>query len=455
VAAVISSPDHPVWQWLAKRSGRVAGLTIELRLEDDDATQYADQLSDWVQPLRTLSSIPCVQLKVEWIGEIGDVDHPCIALWLKQHGQLISQLTVEVHISEDMLKLRQFSEAAAPCRSIDLTIRHSPYQPVDLANLDLLAGSLCTLKCEPSQVNDIGSLRGTSALKSMSQLTVLALTNEDLGSEEPWGILAKLTSLQQLILAVIATGDPSPLSALTGLTHLKLHSFELDAEAQPPFSLSSLQPFNTLQQLEELHLGYACAATSLQGLAGLSNLKRLGLKFADKLSSLEGICPGLTDFSIRYAPYLVNMGGMEGCTCMESLTLQDCPISSLQPLKGLSSLKQLELSMIGTITCLEGLNSRSLQSLRLTRCHSLTHLPGVEHFSALKSLEMELCDLTSLQPLSQLGEGLQKLRVIGCSRVQEEVLELPHVQPTADVVVQSSNVKEVVLARGVRFPCIS
>jgi hypothetical protein len=45
---------------------------------------------------------------------------------------------------------------------------------------------------------------------------------------------------------------------------------------------------------------------------------------------------------------------------------------------------------------------------------------------------------------------LQKLVVKECSAVQEEVLELPHVKPTADVVVESSNVKEVVLAGGVR-----
>jgi hypothetical protein len=58
--------------------------------------------------------------------------------------------------------------------------------------------------------------------------------------------------------------------------------------------------------------------------------------------------------------------------------------------------------------------------------------------------------VTSLQPLSQLGEGLQILRVYGCTGVQEEVLELPHVQPTADVDVSCSNLREVVLAGGVR-----
>jgi hypothetical protein len=45
---------------------------------------------------------------------------------------------------------------------------------------------------------------------------------------------------------------------------------------------------------------------------------------------------------------------------------------------------------------------------------------------------------------------LQKLVVKQCSAVQEEVLELPNIQPTADVVVEYSNVREVVLAGGLR-----
>jgi hypothetical protein len=49
---------------------------------------------------------------------------------------------------------------------------------------------------------------------------------------------------------------------------------------------------------------------------------------------------------------------------------------------------------------------------------------------------------------------LQRLKVVKCNNVQEEVVELPHVQPTADVVVIAGNVKEVVLAGGERRACI-
>jgi hypothetical protein len=417
-----------------------------------DATEDADELPDWMQPLQTLSDIRDVQLRVEWVGIIDDLDHPCIfRQWLREHGQLISHLTVEVDISNDRLTLREFSEAAAPCRSIDLTIWHA-YQVVDLADLAPVADSLQSLTCENHA--DRGYLRGSSAFSSMSQLADLHLAREEFGNEEPWHYLAMLTSLQQLeLLDVSARGDPSPLSALTGLTCLNLGSHGFEADNHTPFSFSSLQPLSTLRQLKLLHLGgHACAATSLQGLSGLRNLELLEVDsfYGSKFVDLEGISPGLIELSIGFAPVLVSLAGMEGCTRLEKLTLSDCRgVSSLQPLMGLSSMTQLAASHCG-VTSLEGLNSMAFQSLSLTCCLSLIHLSGIEHLSALKKLEVIDCGVTSLQPLSQLGQGLEKLSVLYCRGVQEEVLELPNVQQTSRVDVRYSKVKEVVLARGVR-----
>jgi hypothetical protein len=225
LTASISSPVHPIWQWLAERSGRIAGLSLELRLEVPDAFYkmgaIAEELHDWMQPLQTLSGIPGVQLRVERVGTVYEMDHPFITQWLKQHGQLISHLTIEVGILERALTLREFCEAAAVCRSIDLAISHCHEDVVDLSELDAVAGSLVSLDCLiTSGPVDRLTLRGTSALSSMSQLTALQCDDEDFGSEEPWDLLAMATGLQRLSLAVTATGDPSPLSALTGLTYL-------------------------------------------------------------------------------------------------------------------------------------------------------------------------------------------------------------------------------------------
>jgi Leucine-rich repeat (LRR) protein len=363
VAVAISNPDHPFWLWLAKRSGRIAGL--------------------------------------------------------------------------------------------HLTIRQFPNQVVDLSDLEPVAGSLHSLTCEPDKDWEYGCLKGTNTLNSMSQLTALNLRSADLGSEEPWGLVATLTNLQQLSLEVSASGDPSPLSALTRLSFLSVESLVLEVVRPVPFSFSSLKPLSTLQQLEELHLGaHGWDATSLQGLAGLNNLKELGLVFTPSggsLRSLEGITPGLVQLIIEDAPDLVSLAGIEGCTSMEKLTLSHCGVSSFQPLRGLSSLQHLDVYDCGHLASLEGLDIMSLQSLTLRYCNSLTQLRGLEHLSALVSLVVTKCGVTSLQPLSQLREGLQRLWVLECDRVQEETLELPLVQPHVDVSFEGSNVKEVVLARGWRL----
>jgi Leucine-rich repeat (LRR) protein len=447
LAGVISSPDHPVWKWLAKRSGRVAGLDLNLRLGMLD--HGADQLPGWVQPLQILSGIPDVQLRVDCIRTIERMNHPYIDQWLKQHGQLISHLSVGLHLRDDRLKLKDFAEAAAPCRDIDLLIQHPSSQVVDLADLVPVAGSLRSLCCCSS---GHGSVRGLNAFTSMSQLLDLCMEEEDLESADPWDSLGRLTSLQQLDLSVSASGDPSPLSALTRLTYLNLHISQLEADDYNPCSFTSLQPLSTLQQLELLQLGgQACGAASLQGLAGLSNLKRLSVCGAGsngKLKSLEGISPTVTRLCIIEAPF-VSLSGIECCASLSSLSLHGCGVSSLQPLRHLSSMKELEV-YDGRLTSLEGLSSMAMQSLSLDVCSSLCSLSGVEHLSALQSLAVINCGITSLQPLSELGEELQELEVLSCSHVREVVLELPHVQPTADVEVEFSNVREVVLAGGVR-----
>ena len=107
----------------------------------------------------------------------------------------------------------------------------------------------------------------------------------------------------------------------------------------------------------------------------------------------------------------------------------------------------------GTFTSLAGLEGNlctCLQTLRLGPCGQLRQLTGIEGLTGLQRLDMYACGVTSLQLVGQLVGGLRELLVVGCSMVQEKVLELPHVKPTAQVCIDSSNVKEVVLAGGVR-----
>jgi Leucine-rich repeat (LRR) protein len=441
VPGIISTPHHEVWWWLAKRSGRIAGLSLQLcLLAHPDAKLSLDKLHEmtyWMKPLETLIGIPSVHLGVECRTIINDRDHLCLTQWLKRIGEKINHLTMALVISEDRLKLEEFAEAAAACQSIDLMIEHDFNTAINLAELAPLGDSLQCLTCcrdWGSGGGDTRFLKGLSALDSFQQLTSLVLFNEDLTADQPWAQLAKLTSLKELSLKVDAHGDSSPLSMLTRLTSLEGPSF------------SSLQPLSALQQLQRLKA--SCSSTSLHGLAGLSSLTELEFTRADGLRSLEGIGSGVAELSIRGASDLVSLAGIEGCSSLKHLFLEGCRLSSLPPLGGLSSLERLSLSMC-RLTSLRGLCGSTLQSLSLRYCSYLTDLCGIEQLTALKELEIASCGVTSLQPLSLLGEGLQNLSVHDCRRVQEVVLELPHIQPKAKVEVWGTGMRQVVLAGGV------
>jgi hypothetical protein len=157
--------------------------------------------------------------------------------------------------------------------------------------------------------------------------------------------------------------------------------------------------------------------------------------------------PAVVDVGIANAQYLVDLAGIEGCTHINSLSLANCGVSLVRHLRtGLSRLKKLVVSDCD-ITSLEGL---PLESLSLINSRRPANFAAVRHFSNLESLVLDRCGVTTLRSLSQLGEGLQVLRVIDCIYVRDKVLELPHVQPTADVFVYNSNVERVVLFGGVR-----
>jgi hypothetical protein len=53
LSAPISSPLHAVWLWLARTRSRIAGLSLELRLLGDEATDDVEQLPDWMQSLQS------------------------------------------------------------------------------------------------------------------------------------------------------------------------------------------------------------------------------------------------------------------------------------------------------------------------------------------------------------------------------------------------------------------
>ena len=214
----VDSLDHPFFRWLEKRHTRVTGLTAALRLTVGVPESEPEQL-------QVLFAIPGLHLTLDLIS---------------------------TGCYEDIVKLSSLHPVADPL--VQLSLRNSKYH------------------------FSVTKLESVSSLSLLSQLTSLSLA-VDCGAEEPWNHLVGLTNLKHLSLQGAASGDPSLVSALTGLSSLKLHSYGPEHNGLlTPCTFSSLQPLSTLQQLKKLDLsGEACTAVSLHGLAELSRLTTLRL----------------------------------------------------------------------------------------------------------------------------------------------------------------------------------
>ena len=438
----VDSLDHPFFPWLARRHGRVAGLTAELRL--------LTVAGPGPEQLQVMFGTPGLHLTLRYRAWITNSDHVFMTKVLRPHGHLIDLLKASVRISTDGLVLQDFCTAVAACRSLDLTAWQYSGEPLNMGTLDPVAGSLVRLDLASAGFL-FRELEGLSTVSSFSKLSSLSLRKLRLGAQEPWLWIAQLTNLKQLSLQVAASGDPSPLSALTGLSSLDFRSCNVGQDALLiPCTFSSLQPLSALQELKELVLeGRACSAISLCGLAELSRLETLRLE-APKLKCLEGLSTGLTALTLD-APRLESLASIEHLQGLQELNVRNCDVTCLHPLAALGSLGALCIG--GAFTSLAGLEGNlctCLHSLRLIYCLELKQLSGIEGLTALQQLMILGCGVISLQPLGNLVGGLRDLRVYECSMVQEEVLELPYTQPTAHVLIEYSIVKEVVLAGGIR-----
>jgi hypothetical protein len=150
----------------------------------------------------------------------------------------------------------QLIGALPVCKSLELSI---PSQDLisNISSLAGLGGSLERLSVWGKDTR----VEGLSALTSLSCLSKLEIWNLCWGDTEcPWRTLASLVSLQKLTLGnFVAFGDPSALSALTGLISLEVSR---DPGRDVGYAFSTLQPLRTLQALEDLDV-QLCTAISL------------------------------------------------------------------------------------------------------------------------------------------------------------------------------------------------
>ena len=185
----LRSLGHPFFRWLAKRHGRIAGLTAELQLVTVHDSEQ----------LQLMFSIPGLHLALRYDAELTSPDDLFMTKLLIPHGHLIDHLCSVVRINLGGLKLQDFCQAAAPCRSLDLTVKGSSEDPFNVGAITPVAQSLVRLTLKTTSLF-FCKLENVSSLSLLSQLTSLSLHAIDLQAEEPWIHVGGLTKPEAAFL---------------------------------------------------------------------------------------------------------------------------------------------------------------------------------------------------------------------------------------------------------------
>lgn len=188
--------------------------------------------------------------------------------------------------------------------------------------------------------SDKEALSGIADLKC---LTYLNLNGVQVGNSRDINIspLAGLTNLEYLNLEHTAISDITPLAGLKNLNWLNLKYDQPIRDYSSLKNLKKLKYLNlsvsnkrdisflaNLAQLEELDMRY-------------SNLTNDDMKILGGITSLKKLILGSSDCKIT------DISNLAGLKNLEELNLADCNLSSLEPLKKLTKIKDLNISSIG------------------------------------------------------------------------------------------------------------
>ena len=253
--------------------------------------------------------------------------------------------------------------------------------------VDLWSSSGITLRL------DNNAISGVSPLSSLTNLTWLNLSGNDISDLSP---LSNLTNLTSLTLINNTISNLSPLTNLTSLTFLDLAGNNL--------SDSNLSPLTGLTSLTELGLSYNIISdlTPLSGLINLTDLSLRGNSISD-LSSLSGLI-NLTELGLSYN-IISDLTPLSGLINLRSLFLVNNIISDLIPLSSLTNLRgQLWLggNNISDLTPLSGLIDLWNLGLGDNSISDISPLSNLTNQSWLDLSRNSISDISALSNLTNL-----------------------------------------------------
>jgi Leucine-rich repeat (LRR) protein len=307
------------------------------------------------------------------------------------------------------------------------------------------------LDCDNCSISDLSTLSELNNLAEIycghNQLTSLELsekitlvTLDVSGNTQLTYLLCSRSRLQSRdVTGRTALEDPrcfynNPLPTITGLADCTAMRY-LDCE---DCRISDLSALSGMDNLEEIYCGRN-RLTSLElsqkvnlvtlSVSGNTQLTYLLCSRAGRLQSLNVTgCTALEDLRCFYNNRLASITGLADCTALKYLDCEDCSISSLSALNGMTNLEtllcadnklvsltvsgnsQLSMLTVNRNPSLASLFCRAcdLSSLDLSGCEALEYLDGREN--SIASLDVTMCP--ELGVLMCSGNELTELNLV-------------------------------------------
>jgi LPXTG-motif cell wall-anchored protein len=212
--------------------------------------------------------------------------------------------------------------------------------------------------------------------------------------------------------------------AMTGTN--KDHYFELTPMWGDIQSLEGLQYLTNIQEVKLSLSGGNVASGDLTILAQMPQLNKINLDadlLTDASLTVLAQLPNLKELALT--ANLTDLTPMNQPNVqIEKLKISHNPVTSLEPLRAMTKLKELDCSQTG-VADLAGIESLPLERLNVAMNTSLSDISAVATIKTLKELNASFCNITDITPV----EALTSLNVLALA-----MNKITNIDPVKDLV---------------------
>ena len=257
-------------------------------------------------------------------------------------------------------------------------------------------------------INDL-TLKEFSGFKKLAHLSI---DGYSINGDQDMEGLSTLSMLKNLSIR----GDEISLKTLVGIENCtKLQNLSIDG-CNHLINVEGLSGCKELENIELTLQGYKIISnkaklTNLDGLQGCNSLMKINISASESLKNLDGLkgLKGLKAITITNAESLENLDGLNGCNSLENISIgepylhenySNQLIENIDGLKGLNKLINVDLSYFNSLKNIDGFEGCSaLESLSI-QSDSLENIDGLKNLKALNNVTLNILNLKNVDGLS-------------------------------------------------------